>query len=150
MPFLGGVEVSHVYEVSYVKPPTPAVSHPESSDTIDPPEIRHSKANKPVATSPSVTMTSYNLTWSDVISVRETVVYVPSPFDTRRKTRFDQEARVTALCGGWAKIRDKIEAFTVERFGQNAEKGRRGFENVLEMSRQAFAEERASQKRAHL
>lgn len=103
-----------------------------------------------MATTPSVTMTSYNLTWSDLLSVRETVVYTPSPSDPQRKTRFDQEAKITALCGGWAKIREKIESFTVERFGQNAERGRRGFESVLEMSRKAFAEERRREGRAAL
>ena len=87
-------------------------------------------------------MTSYNLTWSDLLSVRETVVYTPSPLDPHHKTRFEQEARVTAFCGGWAKIRETIEAFTVERFGQNAQSGRQGFEEVLAMSRKAFAEER--------
>ncbi|KAL9084229.1 MAG: hypothetical protein Q9159_005352 [Coniocarpon cinnabarinum] len=142
-PFLGGTEVSHVYEVSYVKPRTPAASGLSASESIDPPRVLNDKANKPVADTPSVTMTSYNLTWSDLLSVRETVVYTPSPSDPLHKTRFDQEAKITALCGGWAKIKEKIENFTVERFGQNAERGRLGFESVLEMSRKAFAEERA-------
>lgn len=87
-------------------------------------------------------MISYNLTFADLISVRETVTYTPSPADPARKTRFEQNARITALCGGWAKVREKIEGFMVERFGQNAEKGRLGFESVLEMGRRAFREER--------
>ena len=87
-------------------------------------------------------MTSYNLTYSDLINVRETVVYTPAPDDPLHKTRFEQKARITAMCCGWKKIREKLESFSVERFGQNAERGRLGFEEVLEMSRRAFGEER--------
>lgn len=58
------------------------------------------------------------------------------------RTRFSQEARITALCGGWRKIREKIEEVSVERFGDNARKGREGFEAVLEMSRRVWGEER--------
>ena len=53
-----------------------------------------------------------------------------------------QRAEVTALCGGWQKIRNSIEQFTVERFQQNALKGKEGFEMVLEMSRKVFQEQR--------
>lgn len=120
---MGGADVSHVYEVSYVQPGT---------------------AQNPT---PSVKMISYNLTYSELISVRETVTYSPSPADPLQKTRFEQHASITALCGGWQRIREKIEAFTVERFGQNAEKGRLGFEAVLEMSRIAFSEEREKERR---
>lgn len=87
-------------------------------------------------------MVSYNLTWSELLSVRETVVYRPSPEDPANKTRFEQQAKITALCGGWQRVKERIEGFTVERFGQNAEKGRLGFEAVLEMSRRAFGEEK--------
>ena len=87
-------------------------------------------------------MTSTNLSWSNILNVRETVVYEPEKCEEGQKTRFKQEAKVTALCGGWQKIRTKIEDATVERFGQNAERGREGFEAVLEMSRRVFGEER--------
>ncbi|MCJ1246066.1 hypothetical protein MMC30_003270 [Trapelia coarctata] len=119
---LGGSNTSHVHEVS----------------TVDP----HSKR---------VTMTSTNLSWSNVLKVRETVVYErdpPSTDSTIRepekdgKTHFKQEAKITALCGGWQKIRTKIEEASVERFGENARAGREGFETVLEMSRRVFGEER--------
>lgn len=60
----------------------------------------------------------------------------------QERTRFTQEARITALCGGWRKIREKIEEVSVERFGDNARKGREGFEAVLEMSRRVWGEER--------
>ncbi|MCJ1255558.1 hypothetical protein MMC24_003374 [Lignoscripta atroalba] len=119
---LGGSSTSYVYETSYV-------------DTA---------AKK-------VTMCSNNLTWSNLINVRETVVYQP---DTKasspghERTLFNQEARITALCGGWQKIKTKIEEATVERFGENAQRGREGFEAVLEMSRRVFGEEREQQKLA--
>jgi hypothetical protein len=70
------------------------------------------------------------------------VTYTPSPSDVKGRTRFEQSAQITSFAGGWQKIKDKIEAATVERFGQNAERGRVGFEAVLEMSRRAFADER--------
>ena len=82
-------------------------------------------------------MVSTNLTWSNILSVRETVTYRPEG----NKTRFGQEAKITALCGGWQKIKTKIEEASVERFGENAIKGREGFESVLAMSRRVFGEE---------
>lgn len=95
-------------------------------------------------------MLSTNLTWADLLSVRETVTYTPSPNSPDVKTgrtRFEQNARITALCGGWQKVKEKIEGFTVERFGQNAERGKKGFEGVLEMSRRVFGEERERERR---
>lgn len=82
------------------------------------------------------------MTWSDLLSVRETVVYTPSSSAPDAKTLMHQEAKITALCGGWQKIKNSIEQFTVERFQQNAAKGKEGFEMVLEMSRKVFAEQR--------
>ena len=110
---LGGDMISHVLEVSYVDP-----------------------------TNKKVTMFSTNLTWSNAISVNETVVYEPHPNEPETKTQFKQEAKITALCGGWQKIKNGIEDATVERFGQNAEMGRQGFETVLEISRRVFGEQR--------
>ncbi|KAF2737271.1 MSF1-domain-containing protein [Polyplosphaeria fusca] len=111
--FLGGQDTSVVYETSYVDP-----------------------ANK------KVTMCSMNLTWNDLLSVRETCTYSPVSSAPNAKTLFHQRAEVTAFCGGWQKIKSKIEEMTVERFQQNAAKGREGFEMVLEMSRKVFAEQR--------
>ena len=100
-------------------------------------------------------MTSTNLSWSNVLNVRETVVYErdpPSADNTIRepekdeKTRFRQEAKITALCGGWQKVRTKIEEASVERFKENARSGREGFETVLEMSRRVFGEEKEREK----
>jgi hypothetical protein len=112
-----------------------------------------------------VTMVSTNLTWSNLLNVKETVVYEPEQQQQKgpvtrpegvlqgvveqqqqqqqkERTRFRQEARIEALCGGWQKIRTKIEEASVERFGENAIKGREGFEAVLETSRRVFGEER--------
>ncbi|KAM3420602.1 hypothetical protein BST61_g3864 [Cercospora zeina] len=110
--FLGSGDTSQVYEVSYVDP----------------------KAKK-------VTMCSQNLTWSELLNVHEKVVYRPDPAHSE-KTMFEQEARIVALCGGWQKIKSAIEDISVERFKENAIKGREGFERVLAISREVFAEER--------
>lgn len=92
-------------------------------------------------------MCSTNLTWSNVLNVRETVVYQPSSSLPGAKTDFKQDAKITALCGGWQKIKNKVEEASVERFGQNAKKGREGFESVLEMSRRVFGEQREIESR---
>ncbi len=97
-----------------------------------------------------VTLSSLNLTWSNMISVRETVVYQPDSSQSEpghERTKFEQEARITALCGGWQKMRSKIEEASVERFRENARRGREGFEAVLEMSRRVFGEERERERR---
>lgn len=112
---IGIGDESHVFEASYVDP-----------------------------TSRTVTMVSWNLTWSNVINCQETVVY--RPVNGGAQTAFDQEARITALCGGWQRIKNKIEDFSVCRFRDNAIKGKEGFEAVLAMSRRAFAEEREREK----
>lgn len=112
--FLGAQDVSLVYEISYVDPEKK-----------------------------QVTMCSQNMTWSNLLSVQETVKYTPS--QTPGKTIFDQTAKIIALCGGWQKIKNSIEDFTVERFGQNAAKGREGFEKVLAISREVFAEQKKQQ-----
>ena len=114
---LGGDPISHVYEVSYVDPQQK-----------------------------KVTMVSTNMTWSNLLQCRETVVYQPAVKDGKNKTEFQQTARIVALCGGWQKIKSKIEDASVERFRENAARGREGFEMVLEMSRQLFAEEREKAK----
>ncbi|KAF2809706.1 MSF1-domain-containing protein [Mytilinidion resinicola] len=110
---LGSKDTSHAYETSYVDP----------------------KAKK-------VTICSMNMTYSDLLSVRETVVYRPASSNPSARTTMEQNAKITAFCGGWQKIKNSIEQFTVERFQQNAAKGREGFEMVLEMSRKVFAEQR--------
>lgn len=92
----------------------------------------------------TVTMVSWNLSMAEFLRCQETVVYRPGP--AAHQTQFDQEARITALCGGWQRIKNKIEDFSVNRFRDNAVKGKEGFEAVLEMSRRVFAEEREREK----
>lgn len=116
-PFIGDQNTSYVFEVSYVDP-----------------------------AAKTVTMCSSNMTWSNLLSVHETVVYKPSPTSPNTQTQFQQRAEIAALCGGWQKIKNKVEEATVDRFAQNAAKGKEGFEMVLEMSRKAFAQEREKQK----
>lgn len=121
---LGGSTTSHVYETSYVSP-----------------------------SAKSVTMCSTNLTWNNVLSVRETVVYKPDTTSSKsgpERTQLNQYAEITALCGGIKKVKSKIEEASVERFEQNAQRGREGFEAVLEMSRRVFGEEREQQRKAQL
>ena len=118
---LGGSTTSHVYETSYVSPITK-----------------------------NVTMCSTNLTWSKILSVRETVVYTPDTTSStpgHERTQLKQHAEITALCGGIKKVKAKIEEASLERFGQNAQRGREGLEAVLEMSRGAFREEKSQQRR---
>lgn len=93
--------------------------------------------------SKKVTMCSTNLTFANLIAVQETVIYRPT---SDAKTEFHQEAKVTAVCGGWQKIKTAVEEATVCQFQKNAIKGREGFEAVLEMSRLAFSEEKSRQK----
>lgn len=117
----GGCPTSYSYETSYV----------------DPIEKR-------------VTMCSTNLSWANVLSVRETVVYQPDESRSEpghERTKFEQEARITALAGGWKKIKAKIEEASVEAFKENAKRGREGFEMVLETSRRVFGEEKEREKR---
>jgi hypothetical protein len=87
------------------------------------------------------------MTWSNLITCRETVIYQPSQTDPDRKTDFKQEAKISSFCGGLQRIRTKIEEASVERFRENAMRGREGFEVVLEMSRRVFGEQREQEIR---
>jgi len=91
----------------------------------------------------TVTMVSANLTWSHMINVQESVVYRPL---NDHQTTFLQEAKITALCGGWKRIKNSVEDVMVKRFRENALKGKEGFEAVLAMSRRVFMEEREREK----
>lgn len=117
--FLGGDDTSHVYECSYVDP-----------------------------VKKTLTLCSHNMTYADLLSVRETVVYSRSPSAPNSETLMTQNAKITAFCGGWQKIKNRIEQFTVDRFGENAAKGREGFEMVLQRAREVFAQEREMTKLA--
>ncbi|ODQ80090.1 hypothetical protein BABINDRAFT_161083 [Babjeviella inositovora NRRL Y-12698] len=77
----------------------------------------------------TLTLRSNNMTMNHLLSVYEVVVYRPDPEDPNR-TIFKQEAEITAYAS-FRRLCDKIEDFSVERFGQNALKGKIGFEGVL-------------------
>ena len=65
-------------------------------------------------------------------SVNETVTYRPDPECPGSRTTFTQAAEITA----YASIRrlcERIEDWSVERFGQNAQRGKAGFESVLKL-----------------
>lgn len=79
----------------------------------------------------SLTLRSVNLTMCHLLKVSETVTYMPD-VDDKFKTRFKQEAQITAY-GAFQKVCNRIEDWSLDRFHQNAAKGRMGFEGVLEM-----------------
>lgn len=93
----------------------------------------------------TVTLRSVNLTGSNIVSVSETVVYSPHPDAPDTKTLFTQDASITAY-GAFSRICNAVEEWSVERFGQNAQKGRMGFEAVLEMSAKAFRDMKEGNK----
>lgn len=95
--------------------------------------------------SKKVTMVSTNITMCNILSVRETVVYKPLS-DTQ--TQFVQTAKITAVCGGWQKIKNSVEELSVAQFSENAKRGREGFESVLAMSRRVFSEERQKEQQS--
>lgn len=79
----------------------------------------------------TLTLRSVNLTLSNLLKVYETVTYKPdatNPF----KTVFNQEAQITAYAT-IQRICNKIEDWSVQRFGENAKKGKAGFESVLKI-----------------
>lgn len=78
----------------------------------------------------SLTMRSCNLTYSNILQVYETVVYKPHPDDPENITKFTQEAQITAY-GALSRICNKVEDWSVQRFCDNAHKGKMGFDCVL-------------------
>lgn len=79
----------------------------------------------------TLVMKSHNLTMNHIVQVNETVVYKPDDTLANSRTLFLQQAEITAF-GSFKKICDKIEDWSVERFGQNAKIGKQGFESVLQ------------------
>ncbi|RLV91917.1 Protein UPS2 mitochondrial [Spathaspora sp. JA1] len=78
----------------------------------------------------TLVMKSSNLTMNNLLLVNETVVYRPDPELPQSRTLFAQSAEITAFAS-IGRICDKIEEWSVERFGQNAKNGKMAFENVL-------------------
>ncbi|BFZ54622.1 Phospholipid metabolism protein [Savitreella phatthalungensis] len=93
----------------------------------------------------TLTLLSTNLTFSNILSVQETVSYTPDVNQPHARTRFTQDAKITAYgaLSRWAN--NMMEDFTIDRFKQNAARGRAGFESVLEHLHQGVFE-RATQK----
>ena len=55
---------------------------------------------------------------------------MPHPDHPLRKTLFKQEARITAF-GKFSKFVTKVEDWGVQRFSDNALKGKMGFDSIL-------------------
>ena len=103
-------------------------------DRIPPPSTPPNNADDPSTLSP---------TFSTASSILQQLHLIPTSSNPHPRTRFTQEARITALCGGWKKIREKVEEATIERFAENAKRGREGFESVLEATtRSVFGDEK--------
>jgi len=100
--FLGGTEDAYVREVSFVDPVTKTTS-----------------------------VNSINLSLCDYMTVVEKITYVPSIAFPKTRTTFRQSAEIQARPKLWKSVGDKIELLSLDRFKQNAIRGKEGFEGVL-------------------
>ncbi|CCG81908.1 UPS-like protein C36.10 [Taphrina deformans PYCC 5710] len=80
----------------------------------------------------TLTLLSTNLTFSNIMSVQETVQYTPHPQAPGKRTLFRQDAKITAYGALSRFANNAMENFTIDRFKQNALRGRAGFETVLD------------------
>ncbi|KAK6460492.1 PRELI-like family-domain-containing protein [Scheffersomyces coipomensis] len=78
----------------------------------------------------TLVLKSHNLTMNHILLVNETVIYKPDP-QLKSRTIFTQSAEITAYAA-ITRICDKLEEWSVERFGQNAKTGKLAFEGVLD------------------
>ena len=90
------------------------------------------------------TVTSVNLSLSQYVTVLENIVYEPvrGP-NGLSQTQFTQTAEIQARMAIWRSLGERLEKFSVDRFGQNAQLGREGFEGVLRMLLEQKQSERA-------
>ncbi|KAH3678974.1 hypothetical protein WICMUC_001342 [Wickerhamomyces mucosus] len=79
----------------------------------------------------TLTLRSVNLTMNNLLKVFETVIYQPDEINPLI-TVFKQQAQITAYAT-FQKICNKIEDWSIERFDQNAQRGKIGFEKVLKI-----------------
>lgn len=79
----------------------------------------------------TLVMKSHNLTMNHLLQVHETVMYRPNLQSPSTSTQFIQQAEITAFTS-FSRVCDKIEDWSVERFGQNARTGKKAFELVLD------------------
>jgi hypothetical protein len=77
------------------------------------------------------TITSSNMTMSQYVTCLERIQYTPEPSRPAEKTLFTQTAEIQTRMAIWKSVGNKLEAWSCERFGDNARLGRIGFESVL-------------------
>ncbi|KAJ1958331.1 Phospholipid metabolism protein [Linderina pennispora] len=77
----------------------------------------------------TLTMQSQNLTFGNLLSVGEHIVYKPDPENVKH-TVFVQSAQVKAA-GAMSRFASRVEDFCVNRFKDNASIGRMGLEQVV-------------------
>lgn len=77
------------------------------------------------------TITSTNMSMSQYVTCLERIQYTPEPSRPAEKTLFTQTAEIQTRMAIWQSVANKLEAWSCERFGDNARLGRIGFENVL-------------------
>lgn len=68
---------------------------------------------------------------SQYVTVLEQISYTPSPSLPFSKTKFAQSVEIQARVSIWKTLGSQLEKWSAQRFGDNAEKGRMGFEDVL-------------------
>ncbi|KAJ1917963.1 Phospholipid metabolism protein [Mycoemilia scoparia] len=78
----------------------------------------------------TLTMHSTNLTFSNLLTVGEKIVYKPDPEDTKNSTLFAQSAKLSAD-GVLSRFSSYIEETCLKRFHDNALVGKLGLEQVL-------------------
>lgn len=100
--FFGGSEDAFVREVSFIDP-----------------------------TSQTMTVTSINLSLSQIATCYERIRYTPSPSSPLERTVFTQSAEIQARMAVWRSVSNRVETWLAERFEQNALKGKLGFSDVL-------------------
>jgi hypothetical protein len=78
-----------------------------------------------------MTVTSVNLSLSQIATCLERIRYSPSPSSPFERTSFTQTAEIQARMAVWRSVSTRVETWLAERFEQNAQKGKIGFSDVL-------------------
>lgn len=78
----------------------------------------------------SLKLRSCNLNYVNLLRVYEMVDYTPHPEDPYNKTLFSQQAQITAG-RKFGKLVNTLEDWSIQRFCDNAAKGKAGFDSVL-------------------
>lgn len=87
----------------------------------------------------TLVMKSLNLTMNHLLLVNETVIYKPDVDLPQTRTTFTQSAEITAYAS-IQRLCDKLEDWSIERFGQNASTGKLAFESVLQVLTEKWEE----------